>query len=181
MTERESTLEAELKAARLEIKLLKEKVDVLVRKIYGTKSEKIDSHQLMLLEDTESEKEDSPIEKTQPEKQASNPQKTSRAKPSRARIPDDLPVYEEVLEPEEVKASPQQYRPIGEEVSEQSDYRPAQFLKRRLIRRKYVHIDSPYAPPLIAPLPACLQERCLATPELIAQVLVSKYVDHLPL
>ena len=70
MTDRESTLEAELKAARLEIKLLKEKVDVLVRKIYGTKSEKIDSHQLMLLEDTESEKEDSPIEKTQPEKQA---------------------------------------------------------------------------------------------------------------
>ena len=49
MTEREVVLEAELKAARLEVKLLKGKVDALVRMIYGKKSEKIDPNQLMLL------------------------------------------------------------------------------------------------------------------------------------
>ena len=54
---------------------------------------------------------------------------------------------------------------------------------RRLIRRKYASttIANAYAPPMIAPLPASLQERCLATPDLIARVPVSKYVDHLPL
>ena len=49
MTEREQMLEAELKASRLEVKLLKGKVDALVRKLYGKKSEKIDPNQLMFL------------------------------------------------------------------------------------------------------------------------------------
>ena len=35
--------------------------------------------------------------------------------------------------------------------------------------------------PIIAPLPDCLQERGLAAPGLLAQGLVSKYCDHLPL
>ncbi len=35
--------------------------------------------------------------------------------------------------------------------------------------------------PVIAPLPECLQERGIAAPGLLAQVLVSKYCDHLPL
>ena len=53
MTEREAALEAELKAARIEVKLLKEKVDALARMIYGTKSEKLDPNQLMLLKEVE--------------------------------------------------------------------------------------------------------------------------------
>ncbi len=36
-------------------------------------------------------------------------------------------------------------------------------------------------PPVVAPLPDCLQERGLAAPGLLAHVLVSKYCDHLPL
>ena len=181
MTEREISLEAELKAARLEVKLLKGKVDALVRMLYGKKSEKFDSNQLMLLESFESKKEEAPASNDPAEVGAENRKRAVRNKPTRSRIPDDLPVYEEVLDPEEVKAAPQQqYRQIGEEVSEQLDFRPAQFLKRRLIRRKYASIAHAYAPPVIAPLPASLQERCLATPDLIAHVLVSKYVDHLP-
>jgi transposase len=182
MTEREMRLEAELKASQLEVKLLKEKVDALIRMIYGKKSEKIDPNQLMLLlEGLESKKEEAPTSDESTEAGAKPPKQTTPRKPKKPRLPDDLPVYEEVLDPEEVKADPGQYRKIGEEVSEQLDYRPAQFLKRRLIRRKYARIDNPYMPPVIAPLPACLQERCLATPDLIAQVVVSKYVDHLPL
>lgn len=61
MTEREMRLEAELKASQLEVKLLKEKVDALIRMIYGKKSEKIDPNQLMLLlEGLESKKRGSP-------------------------------------------------------------------------------------------------------------------------
>ncbi len=184
MTERETMLEAQLKAAQLEVKLLKEKVDALVRMLYGKKSEKIDPNQLMLLlEGLESKNDETPAseESTQAKEEEPPKSKTPRSKSKRPRIPEDLPVHEEVIDPDEVKANPEQYRKIGEEVSEQLDYRPAQFLKRRLIRRKYARIDNPYMPPVIAPLPACLQERCLATPDLIAQVVVSKYVDHLPL
>ena len=182
MTERETMLEAELKASRLEVKLLKGKVDALIRMLYGSKSEKFDPNQLTFLEGCEPKKDAAPTSDEPTEAGAKFPKRTSpRSKPKRPRIPDELPVYEEVLDPGEVQADPEQYRKIGEEVSEQLDYRPAQFLKRRLIRRKYARIDNVYAPPVMAPLPPGLQERCLATPDLIAQVVVGKYVDHLPL
>jgi transposase len=35
--------------------------------------------------------------------------------------------------------------------------------------------------PVIAPSPESLQQRCIAAPGLLAQVIVSKYCDHLPL
>ena len=37
------------------------------------------------------------------------------------------------------------------------------------------------AAPITAPLPPSLQERCIAAPGLLAQVIVAKYCDHLPL
>jgi transposase len=48
-------------------------------------------------------------------------------------------------------------------------------------RPKYVRKDDRDAAPVIAPLPARLQDRSLPTPGLLAHVLVSKYCDHLPL
>jgi transposase len=80
-----------------------------------------------------------------------------------------------------VKAQPERWRLIGQEVSEQLDYEPGRFLKRRLVRRKYVHRTEPDTVPLIVPLPDCLLERGLAAPGLLAHILVSKYCDHLPL
>jgi hypothetical protein len=97
------------------------------------------------------------------------------------RLPADLPVVEEVLEPAAVQAEPAFWRCIGQETSEQLDYEPGRFLLRRTIRRKYVHRTQPDAAPVIAPLPESLQEGSLAAPGLLAQIIVSKYSDHLPL
>ena len=83
--------------------------------------------------------------------------------------------------PEPVKAAPSQWCRIGEEVSEPIDFEPARFLSRRLVRPKYVHRTEVDAVPLVAALPAMLQERCVAAPGFIAQILVAKYSDHLPL
>ena len=181
MTEREAALESELKAERIKVDLLEQKVDALVRMLYGSKSEKLDPNQLMLLQELESKKDEAPAPETKPEAGAAKPASKPRAKPSRPRVPEHLPVHEEISDPDEVMACPERWRLIGEEVTEQLDYKPGEFSKRRMIRRKFVEIDAPFSPPVIAPMPACLQERCLATPDLIAQVLVSKYVDHLPL
>lgn len=185
MTEREAALEAELKASRLEVKLLREKVDALARMVFGKKSEKLDPNQLSLLQESEPKKDEAPAPNDDLEVGASNqlstPGRKTRRKASRPRVPDHLPVKDVVIDPEEVKACPEQWRHIGEEVTEQLDYCPAQFRKLRQIRRKFVKLEEPFTPPVIAPLPPCLQERCLATADLIAQVIVSKYVDHLPL
>lgn len=181
MTNREADLEARLEASQVEIKLLREKIDALARMLYGPKSEKIDPNQLMLLKEMESKKAEAPAPDVEPEAGAAQSPKKPRSKPERPRLPEHLPVREEVLDPEEVLAAPHQWRHIGEEVSEQLDYTPGYFSKRRLVRRRFVRIDSPFAAPVIAPLPPCPQERCLATPDLIAQVVAAKYADHQPL
>ena len=100
---------------------------------------------------------------------------------SRERGPADLPVVEEIIDPKEVQKASEEWRLIGAEVSEQLDYEPGRFLRRRLVRRKYVRRADPEAPPVIAALPPSLQERCIAAPGLLAQIIVSKYCDHLPL
>ena len=60
-------------------------------------------------------------------------------------------------------------------------YEPARFLRRRIIRKKYVHRTEVDAVPVIAPLPERLLDRSLPAPGLLAHILVSKYCDHLPL
>jgi hypothetical protein len=49
LTEENAALRAENKAQQIEIKLLREKVDLLIRRIFGKSSEQIDDGQLMLL------------------------------------------------------------------------------------------------------------------------------------
>jgi len=87
---------------------------------------------------------------------------------------------DEVIEPEEVAAEPEAWRLIGEEVTVQLDYERARFFRRRIIRKKYVLRDEPHKAPIIAPLNT-LQKRCITAPGLIAQIIVAKYCDHLPL
>lgn len=96
-------------------------------------------------------------------------------------MPEHLPVIEEVIEPELVKSAPQEWRRIGEEVSERLDYEPARFLRRRTVRPKYVQRGAVDAVPIVAPLPETLMERSMVAPGLLAQIIVSKYCDHLPL
>lgn len=173
-----ATLQAALEAAQKENTLLRQKVDVLVRRCFGASSERIDPAQLELLLQlpATAAAQPPPAAPTPPE--LSSP-RTRR--PYEPRLPEHLPVIEEVLEPEPVKAQPEAWRCIGQEISDQLDYEPARFLCRRIIRRKYVHRTDPDRAPVIAPLPERLQDRNLARPGLLAHILVSKYCDHLPL
>jgi transposase len=82
-----------------------------------------------------------------------------------------------VLEPEEVQQQPAGWRKLGEEVTEELDWKPAQFIKRLYIRPKYAKAERI----VIAPLPARLIEKGLPGAALLAQVMISKYEDHQPL
>lgn len=175
-----STLRAALEQSKQENALLRQKVEALVRKVFGASSEKIDPAQLELLLQLSgamaAPREPAPSAPAQPAETAPR-QKVQKA----PRIPENLPVIEQVLDPAEVKDAPDQWRLIGQEVSEQLDYEPGRFLRRRLVRRKYVHVADPDRAPIIAPLPEKLQERGLAGAGLLTHILVSKYCDHLPL
>jgi transposase len=186
MSPREAELTRQLEQAlqviaelRRENQLLREKVNLLVRRVFGASSEQIHPAQLQLLlagaelvELAAEQKAETP----QPKAPVQAPRKAKLP-----RLPENLPVVEEVIDPEAVQAAPEQFRQIGQEVSEQLDYEPARYYRRRVVRRTYVSKVAPQNAPVTAPLPPTLQERCLATPSLLAQVAVAKYCDHLPL
>lgn len=186
MSPREAELTVQLEQAlqlnaalQRENRLLREKVNLLLRRVFGATSEKLDAAQLQLLL-AGTQLVEAAVEPTAAVPKAA-PQTPAVRKPKTPRLPETLPVVEEVIDPEPVKAAPEQFRQIGQEVSEQLDYEPARYFRRRVVRRTYVSKAEPEAAPVTAPLPPTLQERCLATPALLAHVLVSKYCDHLPL
>ncbi len=172
------SLQAALKRSRQENVLLRQKIDSLVRRVFGSSSERLDRAQLELLLQLPVLAETDPAATDVTAPKVSIPRSRKERAP---RLPDNLPVVEEVIDPEPVKAAPQSWRCIGQEVSEQLDYEPARFLRRRIVRKKYVSRVDLDVPPVIAPLPERLQDRSLPAPGLLAQVVVGKYCDHLPL
>ena len=184
MTPREAELtrkleqtQAALARAEQENALLRQKIDLLVRRVFGASSEHLDPAQLeLLLQLPPASTPAAPVATVLPERSL------IRARKERTpRLPEHLPVVEEVIEPEPVKAQPEQWRCIGQEVSEQLDYEPARFLRRRTIRKKYVHRTDPDHAPILAALPERLLDRSLPAAGLLAAILVAKYCDHLPL
>lgn len=183
MTELERVI-AENAKLREENRLLRQKLDHLIRQIYGSKSEKLDPGQLDLFEglDLEGKHEasgdQSAAEALTP---TETPSRHKSAKERKPRLPENLPVEEVVVEPAPVKACPEAWRRIGEEVSEELDYEPGRFLRRRIVRPKYVRVADRESAPIVAPLPEKLLERGLLAPGLLAHIAISKYGDHLPL
>lgn len=161
----------------IENSLLRQKIDALAKRYFGKKTEKLSADQLLLLLNGMSEvSEETQDENEEPPSRA--PKK--RSKRSRMQVPDNLPVQDELLIPEEVKIQPQLWKEIGRETLEQLDYQPGKFFKRRIIRPKYVRRDLKQQAPIIVPAPDQLIERGLAAPGLLTQILTSKFCDHLP-
>ncbi len=186
MTELERAL-AEIELLREENRLLRQKLDHVIRQLYGSKSEKLDPAQLDLFGDLDGPGK--PEASAAPERNeaaealiaTASPCRPKSARERKPRLPENLPVEEIVLEPEPVKACPEAWRRIGEEVSEELDYEPGRFLRRRLVRPKYVRVADTQAAPIVAKLPEKLLERGILAPGLLAHIVIGKYADHLPL
>jgi transposase len=95
--------------------------------------------------------------------------------PARMPLPAHLERREIVLEPEGADG----LRKIGDEVTEELEYEPGKLFVNRYVRPKYALADNTgiYIAPLVdRPLP-----KAIAGPGLLTQILIDKYVDHLPL
>jgi transposase len=164
-----------------EIVMLKQTIDALCRRIFGASSEKLDPAQLELMLGGDLAKKAPAADPADPGPAAEIPTHKKAIKKTRApRIPDHLPVVREELDPPEVVLDPEAFRRIGEEVREQLHYKPAEFIRVQLVRGKYVRKNDPVAKPIINPLPPSLQERCIATPGFIAEIVDNRFVCHLP-
>jgi len=107
----------------------------------------------------------------------------TRNKPKRHALPDNLPrevIEHDVPEHEKQCACGCLKQRIGEEITEQLEFIPAQLKVIAHVRPKYAcnRCDEGVS---IAPMPKLFLPKSMATPSLIAHTLVSKYQDHLPL
>ncbi len=164
----------------LKVKLLTQKIDLLIKRIFCKRSEKIDPGQLLLdLDITPSEIKTDEPEGDDPTD--SPKRKKRKLKPRSEKLPEDLPTEEIVITPDEVKENPDDYICIGEETREELDVQPQQFIRRIIKRLKFKKKDDRSAPPVIAPAPAQLIEKSYATAGLLTYIVINKYVNHLPL
>ena len=184
MTDLERSQQREIERLREENRLLRQKLELVIRQLFGKKSERLDPAQLELLLGDLDEPKKAEASTAHEELLEAEPKPSRRKRGKgerRPRVPEHLPVVETVIEPEPVKACPEAWRRIGEEVSEQLDYEPGRFLRLRTVRPKYVRVADREAAPIIAELPPKLIEGGIATPGLLTHIVVGKYCDHLPL
>lgn len=100
--------------------------------------------------------------------------------PRRMKLPAELPRTDIHHEPASTTcACGCGLKRIGEDVSEKLDYLPGAFTVQRHIRGKWVCDKCETL--IQAPVPAQVIDKGIATAGLLAQVLVAKFADHLPL
>lgn len=184
MTELEKQLSELVERQAKIIQVLEQKVDWLVRKIYGSSSEKLDPDQLHLtFEEEFAKKPEAASEDAANEaelKLVALPK--NKAPHNRSpKLPDNLPVDEEIVIPPEVEADPDAYLKVGEKVTEKLDMQQASFRKKRIVRYVYIKKAADTPSFITTPLAPALIEKSILTPSLLSHILVSKYCDHLPL
>ncbi|TDR49549.1 transposase [Halomonas ventosae] len=152
---------------------------LLKRHAFGKRSEQLNVLQISLLDEVV----DADIAAIETELEDLNSTSTSPAPkkaPKRAPLPPELPRTEIRHDPQsEHCACGCKLRRIGEEVSEKLDYTPGVFHVERHIRGKWVCDQCETLTQ--APMPAQIIDKGIPTAGLLAQVLIAKYADHLPL
>lgn len=169
---------------KAEIAYLKQELANLKRLIFGKKSERFipaDSNQLdMELDGCEK------LAVTEPETETITYERhtvSAKNKPSRNVLPAHLRREEIVIQPDEDITG---LSKIGEEITEELEYTPGTLHVNRYVRPKYARPNG--ACPehgrregvVIGMLPNRAIEKGIPGPGLLAHVLVSKFVDHLP-
>ncbi|ALN74151.1 IS66 family transposase [Aureimonas sp. AU20] len=177
-----STLKAMLIAERLRAERLEQIIKELQRHRFGRRAETLPEDQLLLgLEDVEQGVADDEAaeEASAPKAKA---ERAVRRRANRGSLPAHLPRIETVVDIED-KVCPccrHALHVIGEDVAERLDIVPAQF-RVLVTRRPRYGCRACEGVVVQAPAPARLIEGGMPTEATVAQVLVSKFADHLPL
>jgi len=168
---------ASLHAAEQDNAHLRQRLDALLRRLYGPKAERLDPTQLLLFAQAQASPPQPPALPAAPSAAAPRGHGRRRLPASlpRRRIEHDVPVAERLCP----QCGHERER-IGQEVSEQLDYQPAALFVVEHVRATYAcrHCQGQVT---TAAKPAQPIDKGLPGPGLLAQVITSKYGDHLPL
>lgn len=179
-------LVAALRELRQDKEQLQHRLDQLLRRLYGPRAEKFDPNQPWLFPELSAAATAAAEPATMAEATPAEVSTAARKKNGhgRRRLPDNLPRIRQTHDLSEAEcACPEcgsARLKIGEEISEQLDYQPASLFVIE-------HVCCTYACPkcqsnvTTADKPAQPIDKGLPGPGLLAQVITSKYDDHLPL
>ena len=158
---------------------LQHQLEMLLRQRYGKKGEKIDPDQLLLFAQ-EIMAQAEPAETPKPEVVEKPKTKGHGRKPLPASLPRKPIIHDVSLADRACPECGDERCKIGEEVREQLEYVPASLIVLQHIRPKYA-CKSCQSHVIIAPrLPEPIEKGVPGT-GLLAHLIVSKYLDHLPL
>jgi transposase len=179
-----ASLQDQLTTSQREIAALRHELDILCQRLFGKKSERVDPRQLQLVLEQLGNERGSIAEPVEMDSGETPVRGHTRHCPTGRRpLPAHLPRQRVVID---VSDAEKQWpcggarTPIGEDVSEKLEYHPASFVVLQTVRLKYACRDC-HEGVVEAPAPPQAVEKSLAGEGLLAQVVVSKYVDHLPL
>jgi transposase len=175
-------LKAMVLARDVENARLTQIIKELQRHRFGRRAESLPEDQLLLgLEEAEQIEAtgDEEAERADP---AKSRERTAKRRANRGSLPPHLPRIEMVVDIEDhsCPCCRDRLHRIGEDISERLDIVPAQ-LRVIVVRRPKYACRGCEDVVVQAPAPARLIESGLPTEATVAQVLVSKYADHLPL
>lgn len=172
--------DSDLLYRQAKIDKLTHELATLKRWKFGRSSEQLNGTQVSWLDDT-LEADIAAVEQELKDlTPADKPQAPARQQPKRAALPAGLPRVEIHHEPDSTTCGCGcQLKRIGQDVSEKLDYTPGVFTVEEHIRGKWVCTDCETL--IQAPVPAQIIDKGIPTAGLLAQVVVAKYSDHLPL
>jgi transposase len=96
--------------------------------------------------------------------------------PGRTKLPDSLRREEIIIEPEEDRGG---CRKMGEEITEVLEYAPGELYVKQYKRIRYARPEDGRI--FIGELPSRALPKAIAGEGLLAQIVIDKYIDHLPL
>ncbi len=169
----------EILVRQTKIDQLTHEMALLKRWRFGRRAEQLEPAQASLLDETV-EADLAAIETELASLRTAPKADTEPGKPRRAPLPPELPRVVVHHEPDYTACTCGcQLRRIGEDVAEKLDYTPGAFTVERHIRGKWACAKCETITQV--PVPAQVMDKGIPTAGLLAQVLVAKYADHLPL
>jgi transposase len=169
--------------AQIEILQLKQQLDQLKKMIFGSRHERYipsENHEAQLSLDihTDAVASCSVVDamKINYTKQQSTLEKKPLQHPGRMKLPKSLRREEIIIEP---GCDVTDCKKIGEEITEVLEYAPGELYVKQYRRIKYAQSGDNQI--IIGELPTRALEKAMAGEGLLAQIIIDKYVDHLPL
>jgi transposase len=188
-----STYEKTISNLEEKISTLESQVAYLKRRIWGQSSERFinkDPKQRVIdfegMEILPEEKELAQEAQKEIESLKSRREKEKvKRKPARKPLSEELPRIEEHIYPQETKENQEEWTELEPEITEVLEIEPGKCFVRKIIRHKYVRKNTQCeecSPIVMAKLPLSYQPiaKSYAGASILAELIIGKYVNHLP-